>query len=130
MTVQSNYEKVYEAIEGEIKSARNQHYFYSSVSAVLLLAVIASGALTTFYAATGNQDKICTATLALLTTIGGTLEKNFGFGKKGTGYRKAKTHFQNLKIRMLAVDQGNPVPQEILDDIQKYRLLKADLTDD
>ena len=86
------------------------------------------GATTTYLAAIKDENTSLVASLAAATTVVGTLEKTFGFGKKWSGYRNAKTQFQNLELDVMKLDDNN-IPDSYWEKLKEIRKLKSEITD-
>jgi len=63
-----------------------------------------------------------------MTTLAGTLEKTFSFGKAKSGFRKAKTQFEKLENELLKL-QGDSIPDNYIDKLNDIKELKIELTD-
>lgn len=113
----------------EIDQAKQQAIWFQVLHVGMIAVNIVIGGLTTFLAAIGNTDKITLAALAFVTTMAGTFEKTFGFGKKKSGYRDAKTEFQNLALDVRKVE-GDNIPDELWDELKKIRRRKSGATSD
>src|SRR5687768_9895455 len=85
-------------IQEEADQAKGQALRFQVMHVSAIVLNIVFGGVTTYLAAIAYTQKITIAALAFVTTMAGTFEKTFGFGKKKSGYRNAKTRFQNLEI--------------------------------
>ncbi|MFA3915951.1 hypothetical protein [Ruegeria hyattellae] len=117
-------------VDDEINSAKRQHEWNNLLHIISIAVVIISGGLTTYFAATKLDSQYITAGLAFLTTIAGTFEKTFSFGKNAAGYRDAKTRFQNLRLEFVRREGELTEPERdaLIDELRSIRLLKAELT--
>ncbi|MCL6416919.1 hypothetical protein MIB92_14755 [Aestuariirhabdus sp. Z084] len=124
----SNKNAFMDALEREIGQARRQRLRAAVAHNFIILLTIVCGALTTYWAAVGLEDKQLLAILAAITTLSGTLEKTFAFGKAKAGYRSAKTQFEKLRNELMKID-GDTVPDPYIDKLNRIKELKVELTD-
>lgn len=117
-------------VRKEIETARSSSVWNKRAHVLSIAIVIIAGGLTAYFAAIKFDTAYVTAGLAFITTLAGTFEKTFSFGKNAAGYREAKTRFQNLRLEFLR-HEGELTDEErnkVIDELVKIRLLKAELT--
>ncbi len=125
-----NLEDLGAIINDEIASAKRQLRRSNLMHNISICIVIVCGGLTTYIAAVSTEPNAATPILAFFTTIAGTFEKTFSFGKNAAGYREAKTRFQNLRLEYVRHDGDLSDEQRdaLIEDLRKIRILKTELT--
>jgi len=126
----SNREEFSKKLQKELKQVSGQRQRYTVAHNFLILFTITVGSITTYLAATGAgvDNKIVLAALAALTTLAGTLEKTFSFGKAKSGFRKAKTQFEKLENELMKL-KSDSIPDAYIDKLNEIKELKVELTD-
>ena len=122
-------EKFTAVLHDEIEQAGAQRIRSELFHSALIVLNILLGATTTYLAAVGYKETAIVAMVAGLTTVVGTLEKTFGFGRAKSGFRKARTQFQNLENEMMKIDEADELPDQFVDKLNEIRKLKVELTD-
>ncbi len=123
----TNREQFIVKVDSEIKQAGNQRLQQSTLHNVILVLNILAGATTTYLAATGFDNKSLLAFLAAFTTLAGTSEKTFSFGRKASGFRKAKTEFEKLRNDLMRL-KDDQIPDSYVDRLNEIKDLKVQLT--
>ena len=123
-----NREEFTRKLSTEIEQAGRQRIRYSIGHYVLIILTIVAGGITTYLVATGFESKVILSLLAGFTTLTGTFEKTFAFGRAKSGFRKAKTQFEKLENELLKID-GNEIPDLYIDKLNEIMELEVELTD-
>ena len=113
----------------EIDQAASQRFKSECFHSILILLNILLGGTATYLAALGYEVKAVIALITGLTTIAGTLEKTFGFGRAKSGFRKVKTQFQSLENDLMKFGDDEEIPDAFVDRLNEIRQLKVELTD-